>query len=280
MKLYELENIKQILRHHNLWAKKGFGQNFLINKDILDSILNAQEITKEDTIVEIGPGIGVLTKELAQKAKNVISVELDSDLLPVLAETLADFNNIEIKNENALDFIPPKTPYKVIANIPYNITSPLISHFLQNTHKPTEMTILIQKEVAEKIISKQGKHTVLSIQNGLFGEATIVKIVPNNSFYPEPKVTSAVINIKTFDKFHPNFTTPEDAKGIIRLARISFSNRRKKIVNGLRTLIPQAKLEVILDKLGIDKEIRPQALSIPEWKMLNAKTSHFFSKQK
>ena len=142
------------------------------------------------------------------------------------------------------------------------------------------MTVLIQKEVAEKIVAKKGKHTVISVQTALFGEPEIKHIVAPNSFHPEPKVTSAVLNIKVFDKNNPNFTTAQEAKETIRIVRIAFANRRKKIINGLRTLIPQTELERILDEMKLDRNIRPQSLSINEWKILKDKTIQFFSNPK
>ena len=143
-------NVKELLKKHNLWAKKRFGQNFLTNSKALSKIISTAKISKKDHIIEIGPGLGILTRELAKKAKKVTSIELDYKLLPVLKETLAEFKNIKIIQEDALKFTPPKTPYKVVANIPYNITSPLINHFLQAKNKPSTMTLLVQKEVAEK----------------------------------------------------------------------------------------------------------------------------------
>lgn len=259
MELYNLADIKTILERHGLWAKKHFGQNFLINKEVLTKIVETAELKPDDEIIEIGPGLGVLTNELAKVVKKVTSLELDPALLPVLKETLATHKNIQILNQDALRFSPALKKYKVVANIPYNITSPLINLFLQNDYKPTSMTILVQKEVAEKICIIEPDMTVLSLQVALFGEAKVVKHVSAGCFYPAPKVDSAILHINLYQPSDPKFTTTENALKVLSLAKKAFSQRRKKLSNTL----PELKEK--FTQTGIDPNRRPETLSVKEW---------------
>ena len=247
------------MEKHGLWASKAFGQNFLIDKDILDEIVETGNIKPSDHIIEIGPGLGVLTHELCKKAKKVTSIELDKKLPAILAETLSKHKNLNILNEDALDFIPPTTSYKIIANIPYNITSPLLNHFLQTENKPKTITLLVQKEVAEKICQLNPKMTVLSLQVAIFGKAKLIKIVSPSSFYPSPKIDSAILHIETYKKSDPNFFEIKKAKKILKLAKLAFSQRRKKLKNTIGNILKEAK---------IDLDRRPETLSIKEWKEL------------
>ena len=256
MNLTDLSTIKSILAKHKNSAKKFLGQNFLTSQEALDKIVEAPQIKENEHILEIGPGLGVLTRELAKKAKKVTSIELDKSLFPILEETLKDFSNIELIHADALRTEPPKTAYKVVANIPYNITSPLINHYLQADNKPESITILIQKEVAEKIVKLTPDMTVLSLQVALFGEAKIIDIVKSDCFHPEPKVDSAIINIKV----HKDINVEESLK-ILKLAKRAFKQRRKKLSNTLGDMKDK------LIKLGIEDK-RPQHLEIAEWKNL------------
>ncbi len=261
MDLSNPEEIQGLLKRHNLWAKKSFGQNFLIDRDALDSIVEAAKINSEDHIVEVGPGLGVLTKELAKRAKKLSTVELDESLFPALEETLKEFTNIKLIHGDALQIPPPTGPYKVVANIPYNITSPLINHFLQAENRPISITILIQKEVAEKICVKKGKTTILSLQVNLFGTPTIIRKVPASSFLPAPKVDSSIIHIQLIPKSDENHLSTEEGLKILKLAKRAFSQRRKKLSNTLPDKLDTLKELGFLDS-------RPQILSIKDWQKL------------
>ena len=256
MNLTDLSTIKSLLKKHALFAKKFLGQNFLINSDVLNKIVETANIKDSEHIIEVGPGLGVLTRELAQKAKKVTSIELDKSLFPILEETLNEFSNVEIIHGDALRTEPPKSKYKVVANIPYNITSPLINHYLQTKNKPESITMLIQKEVAEKIVKLTPDMTILSLQVALFGEAKLIQKVTANSFYPAPKVDSAIIHIDV----NQNIDN-EEALKILKLAKRAFKQRRKKLSNTL------GDMKEKLIKLGIEDK-RPQHLKIDEWKKL------------
>lgn len=261
MELTNLSIIKSLLNKFSLHAKKFFGQNFLTNKQILVTIIEAAEISKNDHIIEIGPGLGTLTRELAKKAEKVTSIELDKNLIPILKETLKEFSNIEIINSDALTFEPPKTPYKITANIPYNITSHLINYFLQNKNPPESMTLLIQYEVAQKLCTLNPDMSVLSLGTALFGKAEFIKKVKKGSFFPMPKVDSAIIHIKLHKPSDKEFIKREDALKILIIAKKAFSQRRKKLKN------PLPELKEKLTKLNL-AEKRPQELSIENWASL------------
>lgn len=265
-KLSDKDSVLEILKKHGLYAKKFFGQNFLISEKALNKIVESAEIKNEDHIVEVGPGLGVLTVELLKQANKVTSIELDSKLIPVLKENLEKFSDnpeakIEILHQDALNYVTPSTVYKVVANIPYNITSPLINHFLQAKNPPQSVTLLIQKEVAQKIIKKDPDMSVISLQVALFGSATLQEIVPNTAFFPSPKVDSAILHIELYPQNDPRHLPKELSLKILKLAKRAFRNGRKKLSNTL----PEIKEQ--LEKLGLlDK--RPQHLSIDEWKNL------------
>lgn len=260
MDLYDPGTIKKLLEKYNLWTKKSFGQNFLISKTVLEKIVASAEIAPDDEIVEIGPGLGVLTKELAQRAKTVTSIELDQTLFPLLDETLNDHKNINLINQDALSFIPTKTKYKVVANIPYNITSPIINHFLQAENKPDTLTLLVQYEVAEKICDTEDM-TVLSLQVALFGKAKMVKKVSAGCFYPPPKVSSAILHIKLYKKIDNEYLDTQTALEILKIAKRAFSQRRKKLSNTL----PDMRDQLISLNFA---HLRPQVLSIQDWQKL------------
>jgi len=254
-------------------AKKDLGQNFLTDEDVLKQIVESANLSKEDTVIEIGPGTGALTRHLIEKAGQVISVEIDTDLLPQLKHKFGHKPNFTLIHGDALKFAPPKTPYKIVANIPYYITSPIINHFLLEQftqgNPPKILVIMVQKEVAEKIVAKKEKHSVLSLQVHLFGEPELVCIVPKTAFIPMPKVDSAVIKI-TVDK------TPKinaDLKKIMWTIHMAFKQKRKKLCNNLSAMFRKEPVEIkeLLKSLNIDQDIRAEDLKIEEWsRLINA----------
>lgn len=256
MNLCDIDTIKSLLRKHNLFVKKFFGQNFLTSEQAADASIEAAQLSADDYVIEVGPGLGVLTQKIAAKCQKVTAIELDKQLFPILKETLSAYSNIEILHQDALQFTPPEPPYKVVANIPYNITSPLINHFLQADNPPISITILIQKEVAEKICAKDPNMSVLSLQVALFANAQIVKHVPANCFHPEPKVDSAIIHLDLAPKFDR-----EKSLQILKLAKRAFKSGRKKLSNTLPDLIDK------LNKLDLQDQ-RPQHLSLEDWASL------------
>lgn len=253
MDLTNKKTLIALLKHHNLWAKKRFGQNFLIDRGVLQKIVETGKITTRDHIIEVGPGLGTLTIELEKYAKKVTAIEADRNLIPILKEHV---KKTEIICGNALKFTPPRTPYKVIANIPYQITSPLLTHFLTAKNRPTKIVFLVQKEVAEKICAKEGQLNVLAVTVQVFGTPKIVKRVRKESFRPQPKVESAILCIDIFKK---PLVSPEEFPEFIKLVKKGFSQKRKKLINSLRGL------KCALKDAEIPENTRAQELSIPKW---------------
>ncbi len=268
MDLTSISTIKKILSENNLYAQKSFGQNFLTNQGVLKKIIETAEITEQDLIIEVGPGLGVLTNELIKNAKKVISIEKDKKLIPVLEKNFPSSNNLEVINQDALEFKVPNEDYKVVANIPYNITSPLINHFLQAENKPKTLTLLVQKEVAEKICDKTIAY-VLNLQVRLFADSKLIQKVKPGSFMPAPKVDSAVIHLITKNKKHPEYIPTENAIKILKIAKMAFSKKRKKLSNSLKSLLTEEKIKQ-LEHQKIDLNKRPQHLNLKEWQKLES----------
>lgn len=258
-------NIKETLQKYNIKIKKDFGQNFLINKGILETIIKESKITKNDTIIEIGPGLGVLTEELLKNAKKVISLEKDTTLKNLLTEKFNNNKNFILNICDALEYECKENNYKVIANIPYYITSPLIRHFLNQKSPPKLLVLLVQKEVAEKICDEK-KLSILSLQINLFAKAKKLKTVSKNSFYPAPKVNSAIIEITPYKKTDKNYLKKDSAEKILNLAKIAFSQKRKKFFEVIRKNygLSKEEIKIIINQSKIDENIRVEDLSINE----------------
>jgi len=250
MDLHSLKTVEEILEKHNSKAKKSFSQNFLVSEEALNRIIETADISPTDKIIEVGPGLGVLTNELVKKAKEVTSIELDSKIIPILKENVSA-PNLTILNQDALDYDPPTGEYKVVANIPYNITSPLLNHFLQAENPPTTMTLLVQKEVAEKMcLLKKNKTSILSLQVALFSTPQYIETVTKDCFHPSPKVDSAIIHLTVHNKI-----PKESALKVLKIAKQAFSHRRKKLSN-----------TILHDRTtSIDGTRRPETLTIEEW---------------
>lgn len=260
-----------LLKRENLWAQKKLGQNFLVNPEVLKNIIKAAELTKDDHVVEIGPGLGILTEQLTQHAGKVTAVELDRGIIPTLQKNLAKATNLEVLHQDALKYELPTTPYKLVANIPYYITSPILNHFLSEADeekkqmRPSIIVLLVQKEVAQKICVKDGDQTILSLEVQAFGKPSIVCTVGRNSFFPQPNVDSVVIKIQTFPK--PRIS---NSKIFFKLIKAAFSQKRKKISN---TLPPALKLtqeqeQQLFADSKISPDLRPQNISLDKWEAL------------
>jgi 16S rRNA (adenine1518-N6/adenine1519-N6)-dimethyltransferase len=259
------------------------GQHFLIDGEVLNLITSAAELIPTDVIMEIGSGLGVLTRELARQAGWVIAIELDGKLAATLKQTLAPFDNVTIINEDILGIdpaallqeqkaqFPPviKSPfsYKVVANLPYYITSPVLRHFLEASVKPQIMVVMVQKEVAEAIVAKPGGMSLLSISVQFYGKPEITSHVPARCFYPAPEVDSAILRVDLYPKPAVAVT---DEKSFFGLVRAGFSASRKQIVNSLAQGLKLSKAEVLslLEKARIVPQRRAETLSLDEWAQL------------
>jgi len=239
--------------------KKSLGQNFLTNPSIVKKIVQTAGVTKDDEVLEIGPGRGILTEELATSAKKITAIEIDSLLAQLLKEKFSN-TNVEIINTDALKFFPTQENYKIVANIPYYITSPLIAHFLTLKNPPSSMTLMVQKEVAQKICARtpsnpKEKHSILSLQVQLYAKPKIAFNVNKGAFTPMPKVDSSVIHLE------PTAKHPKNPEEILSLAKKAFSQKRKKLSNTLREILPKLK------ELNF-QDLRPEHLQIEDWEKL------------
>lgn len=254
----------QIIKQYRLHPDHSRGQNFLIDEKVLAKIVGAGELTPQDTVVEIGAGLGVLTIELAQRAGHIIAVEVDKKLALILRENLLDFKNVEIINDDALLFDMAKLSgnYKFIASIPYNITSAIIEKFLSAENPPQIMVLLVQKEVAERILARPGQMSLLSVATQFYGQPRIIAQVPASAFFPAPKVASAILKISAIKK-HGGYTS-EQEKCFFQLAKMGFVNKRKTLYNNLKQLGATA-IAAVLAKMGLKSTVRAQELSVEQW---------------
>ena len=275
-----LAQTRRLLQHFDLRARKGLGQHFLIDREVLELIASAAELTPADVIVEVGPGLGVLTKELARKAGWVVAIELDSKLAALLKQTLASFDNITIINADVLQVEPATlleeqkdrfpqavNRYKVVANLPYYITSPVLRHFLEASIKPQIMLVMVQKEVAEAIAARPGQMSLLSVSVQFYGEPRIISYVPAQCFYPAPEVDSAILRI---DLYPQPAVAVTDEGSFFELVRAGFTAPRKQIGNSLAQGLGLSKGEVLslLERANIVSQRRAETLTLEEWARL------------
>ncbi|MBA7473454.1 MAG: 16S rRNA (adenine(1518)-N(6)/adenine(1519)-N(6))-dimethyltransferase RsmA [Dehalococcoidia bacterium] len=267
-----LAETKQLLRRFNLRARKRLGQRFLIDGDVLQRILSAAELSADDIVLEVGPGLGILTRELAQRARRVIAIELDDKLANFLKQELVSFPNVMIINEDILKIEPATLlarpeRYKVVANLPYYITSPVLRHFLEATLKPDLMVVMVQKEVAEAIVAGPGKRSLLSISVQFYGRPTIIGKVPANSFYPAPEVDSAILRIDLYPK---PAVAVDNTEGFFGTVRAGFASPRKQLANSLAQGLGWPKTDVlsVLAEASIAPQRRAETLTLEEWAQL------------
>lgn len=269
-----VEELQKLLNKYNLRPDKKFGQNFLLDESVLDSMVEAANITSDDTVLEVGPGIGNLTKKLALSAGTVLAVEKDTRLQALLADVQAAHTNAHVEYSDILHFDfaaeltalsspakGKKLRYKVVANIPYYVTGKIVQVFLRAALKPTSITVLVQKEVAENIVAKPGAMNLLALSVQLIGTPTLVCKVPARSFYPAPKVDSAVVHISIPTESRYGVV---DEKAFFRVARACFAGKRKQIHNTLvsNLALPADVVDSVLKDLGVDRTTRPQELSV------------------
>lgn len=267
-----LTQTRRMLRRFDLKARKRLGQHFLIDDEVLEVITSSAELTPDDTVIEVGPGLGILTRELARQAGSVIAVELDDKLAEILKETLSSLGNITVINGDILRIEPStllqgQKAYKVVANLPYYITSPALRHFLEASVKPQIMIVMVQKEVAEAIVAEAGQRSVLSISVQFYGKPRIINYVPAQSFYPAPEVDSAILRIDVYPRPAVAVT---DAADFFKLVRAGFTTSRKQLVNSLVNGLglPKAEVLALLGRAEIMPQRRAETLTLEEWARL------------
>ena len=274
------QNTIEILKKYNFNFQKKFGQNFLIDTSVLERIIAAAHITKEDCVLEIGPGIGTMTQYLAEQAGKVITVEIDKALMPVLEETLAPYENVKVINADFLKLdvrelaqeLGGGKPIKVVANLPYYVTTPIIMSLFESGAPLESITIMVQKEVAERMQVGPGTkdYGALSLAVQYYAKPEIVANVPPNCFMPRPSVGSAVIRL-TRHQVPP--VNVKDESHMFSLIRASFNQRRKTLANGLSNAphlgLSRARVEEALDKMGMSLTIRGEALTLEQFAELS-----------
>lgn len=265
-------NAAALLKQYGLRADKRLGQNFLQDSASLEKIVRAAEISRDDSVLEIGPGLGSLTRYLACYARKVAAVELDPALLGPLEAVLAPYQNVRIVHGDILELeissLIDRPDYLVVANIPYNITSAVIRHLLESTPKPRRVVLTVQKEVAERICAKPGDLSLLALSVQVYGAPAIISRIPAGAFHPVPNVDSAVLRID----IHPHPLIPNELlKTFFRFIKAGFGQKRKTLRNSLSSglHIPPADAESLLISAGIDPKRRAETLSIEEWKRLS-----------
>ena len=264
----EHQTLSALLKKYNLRPDKNLGQNFLTDPGILDQIVKAADVNSQDTVLEIGAGLGHLTSRLALSARQVVAVELDKRLISALEDNLKPFSNIRIVQGDILKLDPSdlvsEDNYLVVANIPYYITSSIIRILLESGLKPKRIILTIQYEVAQRITAISGQMSVLALSVLMYGEPILVKRIPADAFYPSPKVDSAVLRIDLY----PEPTLPaEQRETYFKLVKAGFLHKRKTLRNSLSTGLkwPPGKTESLLSVAEIDPQRRAQTLSLPEW---------------
>jgi len=274
------QNTIAVLQKYNFNFQKKFGQNFLIDTHVLEKIMDSAEITKEDCVLEIGPGIGTMTQYLAERAGQVVVVEIDKNLIPILEDTLSEYNNVTIINNDILKVDVNRIaseknagkPIKVVANLPYYITTPIIMGLFES-HVPLQsITIMVQKEVADRMQVGPGTkdYGALSLAVQYYAKPEIVANVPPNCFIPRPNVGSAVIRLTRYEK--PPVEV-NDERWMFAIIRASFNQRRKTLVNGL-TNAPELKLSKervleALEKMELSPTVRGEALTLEQFAVLS-----------
>jgi len=259
--------IKKLFKEHDIRPNKRLGQNFLIDQNILAKIIKAANLDQNDTILEIGPGLGTLTKELVQRTKKVIAVEKDKKLADLLKETLKDCQNLEIITADIRDIIDKISlnSFKIVANLPYYITSPVIRLFLESKNPPQEMVLMVQKEVGMRICASPPKMSLLAISVQFYAQPKIAFSVPKESFWPQPKVDSSLIKIQ-------NIKQPKniDIEKFFRIVRAGFSSPRKQLANNLSSglNLDREEIKKALIESNLDIQIRAQDLRVEDWKDL------------
>jgi len=264
-------NVTTLLKAYGLSPKKGLGQNFLARASTLKRIVECAEMPAGASVLEVGAGLGSLTRYLAQAARRVVAVELDGNLIPILRQVLSPWDNIEIIQGDILSYDPVdlmgEAGYFVVANIPYFITSALIRHLLEATLKPARLVLTVQGEVAERICADSGKRSLLALSVQVYGKARLMLRIPAKAFYPAPRVDSAVVRVDLY----PQPAIPlEWLDSFFLLAKAGFSQKRKTLRNALIAGLGQQPAAVLnlLNNCGIDPQRRAETLNLEEWRAL------------
>ncbi|MDP3993822.1 MAG: 16S rRNA (adenine(1518)-N(6)/adenine(1519)-N(6))-dimethyltransferase RsmA [Candidatus Doudnabacteria bacterium] len=264
-----VNQLKSLLSRFHIKPNKLLGQNFLLSEEVLDKIVEAGELDQNDFVLEIGPGLGILTMRLAEEAGKVLAVEKDEKIYQALRKILKRYKNVKLIHKDALFFQPASyqlqaTSYKLLANIPYYLTGKIIQNFLTAENQPSLMVLLLQKEVAERLTARPGEMSLLSVSAQFYSDPEIISIVGKGNFYPEPQVDSAIVRLKVLPK--PRFGV--DEKKFFQLVKIGFAGRRKQLHNNLTSGLGAGDYKKILTEIGLNPLSRAQDLSLDDWHKL------------
>jgi 16S rRNA (adenine1518-N6/adenine1519-N6)-dimethyltransferase len=263
--------VRRLLRQHNVRPNKNFGQHLLVDREALDVIVDAAELTPDDAVLEVGAGMGVLTVPLAERVGRLVTVEMERGILPLLRETTARFANVEIVEGDLLLIRPSELfgerPYKVVANLPYYITAAALRHFLEADHRPERIVVMVQKEVAARLTARPGDMSMLGLSVQYYGRPQLVRVVKAESFLPPPQVDSAIVRVDVYPAERLDAATQTVLFGI---AHAGFAERRKQLHNTLarNMRVPRERLERWLAEAGIEPSRRAETLSVEEWMQL------------
>lgn len=264
---------KQILAAHQLEPKKSLGQNFLYDTNILAQIADLAEISPHDSVLEIGPGLGSLTRVLAEQAGQVVAVELDDRFLPLLQERLAAYNNVRLIHGDILQQDMARlfsNPYKVVANVPYYITGAILRHLLGSSRRPALIVLTVQREVAERMTAAPPNMSLLSVSVQYYGAAQLLKSIKAGAFWPRPDVDSAVVRINLYQT-PATVQQQETDRRFFKIVRAGFSQKRKQLQKNLRQLgLSKQEVSAWLDRASVDGRRRAETLSLDEWRAILA----------
>lgn len=266
-----MSNPRQLLDDYELDPKKSLGQNFLHDPNTLRKIIEIAGVTAQDTVLEIGPGTGALTRVLAERARRILSVEVDDRLLPVLEDELEPYDNVHLFFMDFLDADTDKLvgdgPYKVVANLPYYITSALLRKLLENPHRPESLTVMVQKQVAERMVAKPDDMSILTVSVQYYGQPKIAMTLKPSVFWPRPDVDSAVVHMPVFEVVP--WDVP-DEETFFTVVRAGFGQKRKQLKNSLshNLSLSAESVSEMLESAGIDGMRRAETLTLEEWASL------------
>jgi len=274
-------DVARLLREHGIRPSRGLGQNFLVSDGVLEKVVAASELSPTDVVLEVGPGPGLMTRRLAERCRAVVAVELDGRMIDILADRLGDLPNVHVVQGDILALDPAETVaaglgslgipaesaspcYKVVANLPYYITSAALRHLLEPAGRPALMTVMVQWEVARRLVAVPGALSLLAVSVQTYGEPEIVARVPAGAFYPPPSVDSAIVRVQVYQS---PLVPDEDAAAFFRIVRAGFGQKRKTLQNSLSAGLGLHRDDVAaaLARAGIDPGRRAQTLAIAEW---------------
>lgn len=263
MELTLINDIKNICQRLEMSPTKDRGQNFLVNSEVVDKMVDLAEVSRNDVVLEIGPGLGILTQRLVARAGRVVAVELDGKLYEYLSERFKGIKNLELVKADGLKWLEAggvgRGDYKVVANLPYQITSRILRLLLSRVNPPSGMVVMVQKEVGERMVAKPGKMSVLSVMVQYYGQPVMVGVVKKGNFWPKPKVDSGIVKVDRVREY------AEEDELFFKVVKVGFLSRRKMLKNNLGNVYGEDEVVKILGELGLNLKVRAQELRVEDW---------------